>query len=131
MERNTYWFFGVLILILLIVIGVRSYDILIQRNFLIEAAIKCDSNLEVCFVWDCNSEEDLSCDRTPYKKIELPAPNAPHCLEENNCSEFSCNTSEGCMNIYCTDETREEWEICTEVPITLSETATSSEEASK
>lgn len=120
--RKTLWIQWIFIATILFVIGVRYYDSIVRRDFLIEATISCDPMHEACFAWDCDVETDPTCDQTPYKKIALPAYSASHCLEENDCPEFSCEAAAGCTTTYCSDETREEWELCTEFVLLPSET---------
>lgn len=97
----------------LAVVGFRYHQYVIERNFVLAVNAPCNPETESCFAWACDPEEDEECDLTPYKKVEIIANEAPQCLEEHACEEFSCDPeSETCSVTYCEDETIEEWEMC-------------------
>ncbi len=118
MEKTQKYWLALFAIIVISVIGYRYYDYVVQRNFLLEVNVTCDPATDTCFVMDCVPAEDPFCDITPYKKVELLASEAPACLEEHACEAFSCGASESCTETFCSDDTREEWEICTDASFT-------------
>ena len=97
---------------ILIVIGYRFDQYVLQKNYRVDAHTVCDPKTERCFAADCSSGSDPECDPTPYKKVQVRAAEAPACLLENNCDSFSCTTS-SCKTLYCDDSTLEDGEVCT------------------
>lgn len=94
----------------------QRYDqYVLKGNFYLEAYASCDPATEMCFVADCPPEEDLECDASPYKKIEMVEREAPKCLEEHTCDTFSCPANSGnCSVTYCSEDTLDEGEVCLE-----------------
>lgn len=110
MNKLSKYFFVLIILSLLFVIGYRYYDYIYKRDFLIYVNIPCDPITEECFVSDCQSEID--CDNSPYKKIEIMAYDVPKCLEEHSCKNFYCSVYNNCNVTHCSDDTLIEGEKC-------------------
>jgi hypothetical protein len=97
---------------ILMVIGARFIQYEVEQDYIVYSYLPCDSDQESCFVWDCDPAAEEDCDREPYRKVAIPAYNAPHCAYENDCEEFVCDPKLECENLICSDETLEEWEIC-------------------
>lgn len=115
MNKDTKFFiFG--IIVLMMIIGAIRYDqYVIQRNFILDVNTSCDPTTESCFVWDCDPKTDEECDQTPYKKVEILEREAPKCLEEHECENFTCEGKDSCTVTYCSEDTivEEEGEVCT------------------
>ena len=94
-----------------VILGFRYHQYIISENFILYLNGPCDVSIESCFVWDCDIL-DPECDASPYKKIEIIAKDAPACLEEHVCEEFSCNGLDNCRATYCSEDTLEEEERC-------------------
>lgn len=95
------------------VVGYRYDQYVFKKNYVVNAAAPCDAAMNSCFAADCSPEEDASCDTTPYEKVTLPAADAPDCLLENSCSQFDCSNANQCTITYCTPDTAEDGEVCT------------------
>jgi hypothetical protein len=63
-------------------------------------------------VSDCSPEEDLECDSSPYKRVEILKSDAPSCLEEHTCDSFSCSGIENCSITLCSEDELEDGEKC-------------------
>jgi hypothetical protein len=111
MNKDTKYLLFFLGLIVLVIVGYRYQQYVINRNFTLLVNTVCDSQTEKCFVMDCVEGEE-GCDKTPYKKVELVAKDAPQCLEEHTCTSFSCGKLENCTVSYCTEDTLEDGEVC-------------------
>lgn len=105
-----------LFLVLFFVVGAYRYkEMVVERNFVIYAHSSCDIAVESCFVADCD-ESDPECDQTPYRKIEKTAKNIPECSPAEDCAELMCQEGEkGCVELYCSEETLEDDEMCLDV----------------
>jgi hypothetical protein len=112
-RRNTKVFFIFLVCLILIAVGYRFKEYLIDRSFILELNTVCDPKMENCF----NSTTDLSFGQNPYEKVKITASYAPKCLEEHDCDNFSCPTvlknTEVCEITYCSDTTKVDGENCT------------------
>ncbi len=123
----------VFVLALLAAVAWNYSTFFIDRDYLVYSEISCDPEMESCFSWVCG-EEDNECDDSPYKKIELAAASLPLCDMYTNeeCPEPTCNTNdETCTITYCSDETLEEGEICTDFEETESEREDDGDETSE
>lgn len=109
--KKTSTFLVLLTVLVLIVVANRAYQYYVKQNFLLLVNAICDPATEDCFVMDCAVDE-LGCDTTPYKKVEILAALAPKCLEEHSCEQFSCNDLKPCSVTYCSADTTEEGEKC-------------------
>jgi hypothetical protein len=112
MNKNPANLLILIILVLLAVIVYRYDQYILKKNFLLNIAANCDPSIESCFVVNCSPEEDEECDQTPYKKIEILASEAPMCLQEHSCDSFECESGTSCVAVYCSENTLEEWEVC-------------------
>lgn len=99
-------------LVLIGIIGYRFDQYFVRHNYLVDADVPCNPATERCFVADCTPENDLGCDTSPYKKVEIRASNAPTCLEEHTCSSFQC-AGPACTVTYCSDDALSDGEVCT------------------
>jgi hypothetical protein len=94
----------------------------VQENYILYALITCDPTTHNCFTTDCDPENE-ECDTSTYKKVEMTANAAPACVKENNCEEFACESDDpNCSETYCSEDTLEEGERCTENTETIEET---------
>lgn len=110
MNKLSKYFFVVMIFSLMSVVAYRYYEYVYRQNFLLETNISCDPATASCFVADCLSE--IECDKTPYEKIEILARDAPKCLEEHDCENFSCTEINSCKVTYCSTDSLTEGEKC-------------------
>lgn len=110
------WVFGLLIVGS---VGVTFWRIMIKKDYIIEAEADCDPTIETCFIYECdpaaeectgNPEEDTSY----YKLIRRNAANIPLCdPNDENCEALTCPEGEvECETVLCSDETKEEGQIC-------------------
>ena len=102
------------LLVILITIGYRFYDYVVDKNLILSIYTPCNPSTEECFITD---EENAYFDfqLEPYKKVEIVDKYAPICLEEHNCENFVCDNIESCNITYCSEDTLEEWESCVEI----------------
>ena len=113
MHRNPIYTLMVFALIVLVVVGYRYKDYILDNNFLLDVHAECGSNEGTCFSPNCSEEGELGCDSVPYKKVEILASEAPKCLEEHACKNFFCSIDQASCNItYCSEESLEEGEEC-------------------
>ena len=103
-------------ILIVAVIGFRYYEYVLNHNFVMNVYTACNPAIEQCFVSDCSPADDLSCPPGPYKKIEIRSSDAPKCLEEHTCKDFRCDGIVSCTATYCSAETLEAGESCTEIP---------------
>jgi hypothetical protein len=113
MNKFSKYFFVLIVLSLVCVMGYRYYEYIYLRNFLLDVNAPCNPTTEQCFVADCELGPD--CDDTPYKKVEILAHDAPQCLEEHSCETFSCDGISTCIATYCSSETLTGGEKCLEI----------------
>jgi hypothetical protein len=113
MNKFSKYFFVLIILSLICVMGYRYYEYIYLRNFLLDVNVPCDPTTEQCFVADCEPGPD--CDSTPYAKVEIIAHDAPVCLEEHACESFSCDGINSCNVTYCSADSLVDGEVCTNV----------------
>jgi hypothetical protein len=106
----------------------RYYEFEVAHQFLIETNLACDVTSQSCFTMDCDAN-DPECDSSPYEKVEMAAYNAPSCAKEHTCESFSCEGRSGCTITFCSEDTLDEGETCTEIPaISPEEEATTTPE---
>ncbi len=111
MKNYSKHFLIFLAIAVLVVVGHSFLRYKVSEDFILTGAIECDIESESCFIADC-SPEDPECDLTPYKKIQVDARNAPSCLYENDCENFVCVESGGCVETLCSEESHEDGEQC-------------------
>lgn len=110
------WIFALLIAVS---VGVTYWRIMIKKDYIIEAQADCDPALETCFVYECDPEAE-ECTGNPeediwyYKIVRRNAANIPLCdPADENCEALTCPEGEAeCEMVLCTDETKEEDQIC-------------------
>lgn len=108
---------GYILVLFIIIIAVASINrykqYVLDRNFVLEVATACGATEPGdCFIAICESEDPSDCDTTLYKKVNIIARDAPKCLEEHTCADFSCNGIASCNITYCNDDSIEDGEEC-------------------
>ncbi len=111
MFKNPKFLLTLVFLIVICVVANRFYQYYINKNFLVEVNAVCDPKTETCFSPTCESDE-LGCEPAPYKKVEILYKDAPRCLEEHNCTEFTCGLNTQCIITYCSESTLSDGESC-------------------
>lgn len=108
-------------------IMVTGYKYFFEQDYLVQATVDCDPSSEKCFVSICNNEEE-ECSSIPeenisyYKIFEQSAKNLPACSFGEVCGEMVCETSEGCVEIFCNEDLfLEIGDKCSDSPISLQE----------
>lgn len=83
----------------------------IERDFIVESITTCDPKTESCFM-SCDVGE---CDTEYYKKITKKAYTIPVCNEAiETCEPLICENGEpDCTIEYCSLDTAQEGEVCT------------------
>ncbi|MEN9647420.1 MAG: hypothetical protein RLY57_224 [Candidatus Parcubacteria bacterium] len=112
MHKNPTYLILLITILISTLIWYRFNDFVINKNFVINVAVNCNTEIEQCFVSDCNTEIDSECDQEPYKKISILKKYAPACLEEHSCENFKCSDFQSCMEINCSEASLDEGEIC-------------------
>lgn len=111
MEKNTKYFLIALILLTLAIAGYRYDQYVVEKNFVIEVNTSCSVGELNCFVASCAAGEE-GCDKTPYKKVTIKDFEAPQCLEEHTCQDFSCDGKASCSAAYCSEDSLADGEEC-------------------
>jgi hypothetical protein len=108
-QKPQLFLFGVAIVVVLI-FGHNLKKYYLDKNYLDEAITACNPLQHSCFEADPNNPNpDL---QVPiYEKVEVEAANAPACLDEHSCKEFTC-TGTSCRITYCSAESKEAGEVC-------------------
>jgi hypothetical protein len=105
-------------IIIFIFIGFQYKKIVIDQDFTVNGSLPCDTVNERCFTKSCpETQRMINCDNAPYKKISITATFAPKCLFEEKCgSSFECSqyTKQSCVITYCSKQSIEGSEKCTE-----------------
>ena len=116
--------------LILTVVGFRYSEYVIHRNFTMDVYAPCDPLTETCFVSSCLPAENPGCPVGPYKKIEIKNADAPRCLENHQCTSFSCEGIVSCTTTYCSTESVGDGESCTGKPQIESDAASTTEKKS-
>ncbi len=103
-----------LVCIIVLLIGVsgfaKYYKYVIQRDYLITAAVSCNPESESCFVYECDGPE---CTEQAYKYIEKKAYDFAVCNPyTQECQEETCTDESGCTETLCTESSLGEGERC-------------------
>lgn len=109
MQKSTKLTIIFIFLSLFVVMVYRYYDYVFDKNFVLMMNTKCDPSRELCFSTD---DPSLDFDKGPYKKIEILAKDAPACLEEHTCENFSCAGIKSCTETFCSSQNITEGEKC-------------------
>jgi hypothetical protein len=117
MNKNPVYLLTVIIVLIIGAVWYRYQDYVVNENFILSVSTTCDTTTNNCFVADCSIDEDPECDQTPYSKIEILKRDAPSCLEEHVCENFSCTGINTCKETFCSDQNLEEGERCLEKSI--------------
>ena len=114
MNRKTKALIIFLVLFALLSVAAKYYKFSITSDYYISTTTECDVEIESCFVWDCDIEEDEDCDHTPYKYIYKHAGSVPSCnpFVSEECSELTCEGDEDCEVTECSEDEIAEDEIC-------------------
>jgi len=105
-------FFILLAAAVLMIIGHNFWRYYAVRDFRVHAFIQCNPKEQKCFVANPDIA-DPAFQSNPYAKVDMLATNAPPCLEEHTCSNFSCEHVLGACTIsYCSDTSKEDGEEC-------------------
>lgn len=132
MDRANKIFLIFLALVIISVIGFKYQQFFLNRNYTLLAEISCDPTTESCFKVICDGECEASAivnsDGSPYKKVSILAAHAPACLEEENCTDFTCPVGDDtCSITYCSEDNLEEGEECV-VPEPADDASSTTEE---
>lgn len=112
MKHSSIFLLALVIVGTIMVVAYRYHQYMTLGNYTIEVNTSCNSANEDCFVSDC-TEADLECDPSPYKKVQIIAHEAPKCLEEHTCEDFTCIASmSSCTIVHCSSESLSEGEVC-------------------
>lgn len=111
MRANTFVFLGFLLLSLFAIVGYRFDRYYIANDYTVDVFTTCDTSIHNCFISDA-SVADPTYQAEPYEKVEINAGDAPYCLEEHTCTNFSCGTIASCTIAYCTADTTDSGESC-------------------
>jgi hypothetical protein len=97
---------------MLIIVGNNFYRYYIIKNYSVHVFVKCDPEKHSCFTADPDTA-DPAFQNKFYAKVEMLSTNAPACLEEHTCEDFSCDELAGPCNIeYCSSDTISDGENC-------------------
>jgi len=109
----------VVLLLIFASAGVTFYRYIILKDYPITFKIGCNPEIEVCYISECNVEENTECaqdlvDRKSYYKlVEKSAGTIPGCDPEDPvCLEQTCPDQDSCKNIICNEDTVPEGESC-------------------
>lgn len=113
-NKNLIFLITITILIM-VVIGHNFYRYFVAKDYIVHAFIECNPINHSCFKAD-NETSSPVFKTNPYAKVEILSINAPPCLEEHTCRNFSCESKDGsCHIIYCSENSVEEGENCVEL----------------
>lgn len=115
MNKGTKLFILSIVFVILIIIGYRYNQFYSEKQFTLHIDSSCNPTSQSCFQITCTSG-DIACDPSPYEKVDILDKNAPTCLEEHSCTNFSCNGISDCAITYCSTDTLEAGENCTTTP---------------
>jgi len=102
-----------LIVLVLFVVAFKFQQFFLNRDYILYVNADCNPETDSCFQMDCSEAEEGDCDLFTYKKLELSARNAPTCLLNRECLNYSCGEYDlNCQEVYCENATLEEGEMC-------------------
>jgi len=104
-------FLLLLVVIVGIIAGHNSLRYYLNKGYPIHAVIACNPTMHTCFVAD-PATADPAYQTEPYAKVVIDNANAPKCLDEHTCTDFSCIGITGCSIEYCSASTTEDGESC-------------------
>jgi len=115
-SRVSGWFLLCILLGIIIVLGHNFYRYYLEKSYIVNAVSVCDPQQHSCFEADPNvPNPDLPI--PVYEKIEVTAADAPACLDEHSCPNFSCVNAHGtCTITYCSTDNLEDGEACSSTP---------------
>lgn len=110
-RRTSVVFLLLVTVAVLVIVGHNFYRYYIDRNYVITAITACDPSAP-CFQMD-SENADPNFQIPLYSKVEVDAADAPHCLDEHACTDFSCaGARHTCMITYCSADTTDDGESC-------------------
>lgn len=112
MDRSSKYIFGILFVLFCITVGYRYDQYILKRNYILKVNVTCNPVIEDCFESDCDNT-DPKCNASTYKKVSILAHDAPKCLEEHNCENFTCSGINSCEITNCNSDALESGEKCT------------------
>jgi hypothetical protein len=115
--------FAVISLLIVGSVAVTFWRYVMRRDYIVQAQIDCDPEMEKCFVWECDPNSavegeactgDEESDIWYYKTFRRNAKNIPMCdPNDEDCTAYVCDPSEDdCSEELCTDENVPEGESC-------------------
>lgn len=104
-------------------VAVTYWRYMVKRDYIVQAQIDCDPEIENCFIWQCDPmslEEGEKCTGVPdndiwyFKIFNRNAKNIPDCdPKDENCLAYVCGEGEnGCSEELCDPENSAEGEEC-------------------
>lgn len=122
MDTKSKILFWVVATLIVLSISASYYRYMVLHDYIVEAQIDCDPQLENCFVWQCDIEIDGECSEDPeqniwyYKYLYRNAKNIPLCdPADEQCTALTCPDGEAeCEYVTCTPETLLEYEVQSE-----------------
>jgi len=122
-NRKSKILFAVIAILIVGSVIATYWRYMVQRDYIVQAQIDCDPEMENCFIWECDpesTEEGYACTGDPeediwyYKIIRRNAKNIPLCDPNNEeCAALVCEPGElECSEELCTAENVPEGETC-------------------
>jgi hypothetical protein len=115
--------FAVVGLLIVGSVALTFWRYVVRRDYIVQAQIDCDPEMEKCFVWECDPNstvEGEACTNDPemdiwyYKIFRRNAKNIPMCdPNDEDCTAYVCDPSEeDCSEELCAPENVPEGESC-------------------
>ena len=116
MDPKSKYLFLVMGLLIVGILALTYWQIMVKKNYIVEAQTDCDPSVQKCFIWECDpssSEEGEACtgdaekDTWYYSIVRRNAGQIPLCdPNEESCTAFVCGENEPeCEEIFCDEET--------------------------
>ncbi len=119
MDKKSKIFLAVFFLSIVASIGFTYYQIIVRRDYVIEAQTDCDPAVDKCFVYHCDPAVekctgDGEQDTSYYKISRRKANMIPGCdPKDENCQPFVCGENEqNCEEIFCNEQAKQQGEEC-------------------
>ena len=111
-KRSTIRFLIFIAFFVFVVISNNFLHYRVKKEYLEYGFVDCDPTFNKCFSVDPNNDANLSFGHGFYAKVEIMTYEAPKCLGEHSCTNFSCSGLSTCTITYCSNEALEDGEIC-------------------
>jgi hypothetical protein len=86
----------------------------LNKNYPVFSLTSCDPHVDSCFIANEGSANFPFAEK-PYRKVEVVAKNAPLCLDEHTCTDFTCGAGDSsCIITTCNSDSLEEGGHCVE-----------------